>query len=59
MKLFLSIGVRAIFCQGGGGGGGSGGGKTLAQKILQVVQISTKQSNRNKGRCNNIGRTGI
>ena len=31
----------------------------LPKKILQVAQIFTKQSNRNEGRCNNIGRTGI
>ena len=31
----------------------------LPKKFLQVAQIFTKQSNRNEGRCNNIGRTGI
>ena len=31
----------------------------LPKKSLQVAQIFTKQSNRNEGRCNNIGRTGI
>ena len=49
-----SIGVRAIFCQGGGGAVNH-----LPRKFLQVAQIFTKQSNRNEGRCNNIGRTGI
>ena len=49
----LIIGVRAIFRQGGGG-------KPLVpNKFLQVAQIFTKQSNRNEGRCNNIGRSGI
>ena len=46
------IGVWAIFCQGGAV-------NHLPKKILQVAQIFTKQSNRNEGRCNNIGRTGI
>ena len=31
----------------------------LPKKFLQVAQIFTKQSNRNEGRCNKIGRTGI
>ena len=53
VKLFLSMGVRVIFCQGGG--------KPLAQDFYKtkLAQIFTKQSNRNEGRCNNIGRTGI
>ena len=40
-----SIGVRAIFCQGGGGGGG--GVIHLLKKLLQVAQIFTKQSKGN------------
>ena len=36
-----------------------GGGKPFAQKILQVSQIFTKQSNRNEGQCNDIGCAGI
>ena len=47
-----SIGVRAVFFQGGAV-------NHLPKKFLQVAQIFTKQSNRNEGRCNNIGRTGI
>ena len=31
----------------------------LPKKILQAAQIFTKQLNRNEGRCNNIGRTGV
>ena len=31
----------------------------LPKKFLQVAQIFTKRSNRNEGRCNKIGRTGI
>ena len=31
----------------------------MPKKFLQVPQMFTKQSNRNEGRCNNIGRTGI
>ena len=56
-ELNEGIGVRAIFREGAGRGGG---GKPLVPKtFLQVAQIFTKQSNRNEGRCNNIGRTGI
>ena len=39
--------------------GGWGAANHLPKKILQVAQMFTKQSNRNEGRCNNIGRTGI
>ena len=38
----ISIGVRAIFCQGGGG-------EPFAQKFSQVAQMLTKQSKRNEG----------
>ena len=48
----VSIGVRAIFLPGGAV-------NHLPKTFLQVDQIFTKQSNRNEGRCNNIGRTGI
>ena len=47
------------FCEGVGGGGGCGAVNHLPKKFLQFAQIFTKQSNRNEGRCNNIGRTGI
>ena len=50
--LRIVIGVRAIFCQGGAV-------NHLPKKCLQVAQIFTKQSNRNEGRCNKIGPTGI
>ena len=46
MTYSIYIGVRAIFCQGGAV-------NHLPKKIF------TEQSNRNEGRCNNIGRTGI
>ena len=38
------IGVREIFA------GGGGGGKPFAQKISQVAQIFTKESERKEGR---------
>ena len=38
----MSIGVRAIFCQGRGGG-------LFTQKFSQVAQIFTKQSKTSEG----------
>ena len=38
---------------------GRGAVNQLPKKFLQAAQIFTTQSNRNEGRCNNIGRTGI
>ena len=40
-------------------GGGGAEVKHLPKKLLQVNKIFKKQSNRDEGRCNNIGRTGI
>ena len=42
-----TIGVRAIFFQGGGGGGEAI--NHLPKKLFQVAQIFTKQSNRQEG----------
>ena len=47
-----SIGVRAIFCQGGGGG------NPFAQKIIASCPNFYETVERKLGPCNKIGRTG-
>ena len=46
-SVYMSIGEREIFCQGGGGVGGAV--NHFAKNISQVPQIFTKESKRNEG----------